>query len=225
MSNSAFTVVGSNQNITFPITVPQGGTGDASFTPYAVVTGGTTSTNPLQQVSGLGTNGQVLTSQGPGALPTWTTISTTGFVVNRVSNYNYSTATLTNGLPQFTVPQNTDGTQILSQTITPTSASHVLVIEAYMLFSCTITAAAAFFQDSTVNALYAQLSSVTSSTRDLYMKLITTAGTTSATTFKVRLGPVTTGFQVLLNQTTSNIVYFGGLTSLGPWIQITEYTS
>lgn len=54
-----------------PVTVPNGGTGDTSFTPYAVICGGTTSTNPLQSVASVGTVGQVLTSNGAGALPTF----------------------------------------------------------------------------------------------------------------------------------------------------------
>lgn len=53
------------------VTIPGGGTGVTSWTPYAVVTGGTTSTGPLQQVSGVGTAGQVLVSNGAGTLPTW----------------------------------------------------------------------------------------------------------------------------------------------------------
>jgi hypothetical protein len=44
---------------------------DTGITAYAVVTGGTSSTAPLQNVSGVGTAGQVLTSAGAGALPTW----------------------------------------------------------------------------------------------------------------------------------------------------------
>lgn len=52
--------------------VPQfGGTGLASLTAYAVLAGGTTSTGTLQQVSGVGTSAQVLTSNGAAALPTW----------------------------------------------------------------------------------------------------------------------------------------------------------
>ena len=51
--------------------VAAGGTGLAATTPYAIITGGTTSTGVLQQVSGLGTSGQVLTSNGAGTLPTW----------------------------------------------------------------------------------------------------------------------------------------------------------
>jgi hypothetical protein len=51
--------------------VANGGTGNTSLTAYALLAAGTTSTGALQQVSGLGTSGQVLTSNGAGALPTW----------------------------------------------------------------------------------------------------------------------------------------------------------
>lgn len=54
-----------------PVTVPFGGTGDTSFTAYSVICGGTTSTGNLQSVASVGTSSQVLTSNGPGALPTW----------------------------------------------------------------------------------------------------------------------------------------------------------
>lgn len=53
------------------VDVAHGGTGDTTLTAYAVLTGGTTSTGALQQVSGLGSSGNVLTSNGAGALPTW----------------------------------------------------------------------------------------------------------------------------------------------------------
>jgi hypothetical protein len=57
------------------ITTSYGGTGLTSMTPYSVVAAGTTSTGPLQQISGLGTTGQVLTSNGTGTLPTWQNVS------------------------------------------------------------------------------------------------------------------------------------------------------
>jgi len=53
------------------LVVADGGTGVSSLTAYAVLAGGTTSTGAVQTVSGLGTSGQVLTSNGAGALPTW----------------------------------------------------------------------------------------------------------------------------------------------------------
>ena len=58
-------------NTANPVTVAQGGTGDASVTAYAVLCGGTTTTNPIQSVSGVGTASQLLTSNGASALPTW----------------------------------------------------------------------------------------------------------------------------------------------------------
>ena len=53
--------------------VAGGGTGDTSFTAYAVITGGTTATGPLQSIASVGTAGQILTSNGAGALPTFQT--------------------------------------------------------------------------------------------------------------------------------------------------------
>lgn len=53
------------------VTVAQGGTGDTSLTAYAVLCGGTTSTGAVQSVASVGTAGQVLTSNGAGALPTF----------------------------------------------------------------------------------------------------------------------------------------------------------
>lgn len=65
--------------------VAGGGTGTTSFTAYSVITGGTTSTGALQNVSGVGTSGQVLTSNGAGTLPTWQT-SNSSFVPNSTIN-------------------------------------------------------------------------------------------------------------------------------------------
>jgi hypothetical protein len=51
--------------------VAGGGTGIASATAYAVLCGGTTTTNPFQSVASVGSTGQVLTSNGAGLLPTF----------------------------------------------------------------------------------------------------------------------------------------------------------
>ena len=53
------------------VTVAQGGTGATTQTAYAVLCGGTTSTGAYQSIAGVGTSGQVLTSNGAGALPTF----------------------------------------------------------------------------------------------------------------------------------------------------------
>jgi hypothetical protein len=62
-----------------PLPVPSGGTGDATFTAYAPVCGGTTSTGALQQATtGLSSSGFVLTSNGSSALPSWQASGSSG---------------------------------------------------------------------------------------------------------------------------------------------------
>jgi len=70
---------GSSSNPTFgTAVVAGGGTGNTTFTAYSVICAGTTATGAFQNVSGLGTSGQILTSAGAGALPSWQTGSSVG---------------------------------------------------------------------------------------------------------------------------------------------------
>lgn len=57
--------------VTGTLPVANGGTGLSTTTAYGILAAGTTSTGNFQQVPGTGTSGQVLTSNGPGGLPTW----------------------------------------------------------------------------------------------------------------------------------------------------------
>ena len=57
--------------VTGTLPVANGGTGATTLTAYAVVCGGTTSTGAVQSIASVGTTGQVLTSNGAGALPTF----------------------------------------------------------------------------------------------------------------------------------------------------------
>lgn len=57
--------------VPYPSTIQQGGTDTSSFVAYTPVCGGTTTTGALQSVASIGTSGQVLTSNGAGALPTF----------------------------------------------------------------------------------------------------------------------------------------------------------
>jgi hypothetical protein len=56
--------------------VAGGGTGVTSNTAYAVLCGGTTGTGAIQSVASVGSSGQVLTSNGAGALPTFQSLPT-----------------------------------------------------------------------------------------------------------------------------------------------------
>jgi hypothetical protein len=61
------------------LAVADGGTGISSATAYALLCGGTTSTGAFQSVAGVGSSGQVLTSNGAGALPSFQTINVQPF--------------------------------------------------------------------------------------------------------------------------------------------------
>jgi hypothetical protein len=61
--------------------VASGGTGVSSNTAYAVLCGGTTATNPIQSIASVGTAGQVLTSNGAGALPTMQASFLSGMII------------------------------------------------------------------------------------------------------------------------------------------------
>lgn len=69
----------------FPLSVANGGTGDSSFTAYAPICGGTTTTGNLQQATtGFSTSGYVLTSTGASSLPSFQANSTFSSVVIQV---------------------------------------------------------------------------------------------------------------------------------------------
>jgi hypothetical protein len=100
---------GTHTGVTFSLgvdSVAGGGTGLATSTPYALFAGGTIAAGPLQQVSGLGTSGQILTSNGPGALPTWQSGAGSG----TVTSVGFADASTT---PIYTItntPVTTSGT-------------------------------------------------------------------------------------------------------------------
>lgn len=72
-SNNALYSTGATTLTAGTLPVAAGGTGRTSATAYALVCGGTTSTGALQSVASVGTSGQILTSNGAGALPTFQT--------------------------------------------------------------------------------------------------------------------------------------------------------
>ncbi len=110
-----------------------------------------------------------------------------------VNTQTGAVATGTTTIPgDDTIPQNTEGTEFITQAITPTNAGNKLRIDVVLVYSASIivTVVAALFQDSTAGALAAVLSTqpgvgyICTMAFTHYMA----AGTTSATTFKVRVG-------------------------------------
>lgn len=91
-----------------------------------------------------------------------------------------------------TIPQNTEGDEYMTATITPTDAANKLRIIANINVSSSSTGhiTMALFQDATVDALALSAQALFTGSDMLNLTLIyeMTAGTTSATTFKIRAG-------------------------------------
>jgi hypothetical protein len=109
-------------NVTGTLPVANGGTGATTQTAYSVLCGGTTSTGAYQSVASLGTAGQVLTSNGAGALPTWSsaasgTVTSVGWTGGIVS---VATATTT---PAFTIAGTSGGIPYFSSGTTWASSA------------------------------------------------------------------------------------------------------
>ena len=120
-----------------------------------------------------------------------------------------------------TVPTNTQGDQYLTQTITPTNINSTLIIDVVLCFStgASNNETIGLFQDATVNALACIIQSTPGAGSPVVgvLRHRMTAGTTSATTFKVRAGNGG-GNTTTLNGIAGASV-LGGLNSS---IQITE---
>lgn len=137
-----------------------------------------------------------------------------GDVVQTVNSASGAVATGTTVIPRDdTIPQNTEGTEFLTRAITPTSATNILDIEVVLHASCSVTTdiVAALFQDSTANALAvaSQYATTSVGVMSLVLRYRMTAGTTSATTFKVRAGPITAG--TLTVNGSAGGRYYGGV--------------
>ena len=131
----------------------------------------------------------------------WVAVAGSSKVVQIVNTQTGTTASGSTLLPNDgTIPQNTEGNQYMSLAITPTSATNILTIQVIAFYQCGANLGdigTALFQDSTANALAAigqRLAASTSGMSALNYYMV--AGTTSATTFKVRIGNASAGTTV-----------------------------
>jgi hypothetical protein len=144
-------------------------------------------------------------------------------VVQIVNTQTGAVATGTTTIPaDDTIPQNTEGDEYMTLAITPTNASNKLLIEVCFQGSNSAannTQVVALFQDSTANALTSgQMTLTAANNMRQCLTYYMTAGTTSATTFKVRAGGVSAG-TTTFNGSASARLYGGVFNSS---ITITE---
>ena len=121
-----------------------------------------------------------------------------------------------------TIPQNTEGYQYLSVSITPKSTTNRLFIEVLIhgFASANNSWSAALFQDDVVDALTAAKVVTTPNTNvlPLYFAWEMAAGTVSSTTFKVRAGQAAGATFTFNGQAGAD--WFGGV--LNSYIRVTE---
>jgi hypothetical protein len=92
--------------ITGTLGVANGGTGATTQTAYAVLCGGTTSTGAYQSVASVGTSGQVLTSNGASALPTFQTPAAGGTTIPAGTVMLFGQTTAPTGFTKLTDQDN-----------------------------------------------------------------------------------------------------------------------
>jgi hypothetical protein len=143
-----------------------------------------------------GTSGQLLKTNGTSANPQWVDSVSSGKVVQMIAEEERALLSGTTIMPlDNTIPQKTEGDEYLTATIAPTSSSNYLLMEVTLgklgHTSSNATFAAAIFQDSDADALVAaecHPGGNGNQAPGFAMRFRMLAGTTSATTFKFRLG-------------------------------------
>lgn len=170
--------------------------------------------------------GTIETTSGGVKFPDGTTQATaaTSKVVQVVNTMNSAVSTTTTAMPyDDTIPQNTEGAELMTVTITPTNTNNKLRIDVTVFCASSFgDMVVALFQDSTANALAAGGHDIVNRANAMCQISFThymTAGTTSATTFKVRGGQSNAGSTFTFNG-DNGARLFGGV--IASSITVTE---
>ena len=176
------------------------------------------SANPVYIATG--SDGQVLTSTGAGSPPAFEDAGGGGLVLQMRYTVNSAySATTGIALPfDNSIPQISQGTSAaIDVAITPAHASNILVIQGTVnaAHSASGDMNSALFQDSTAGALAAwkiESSYATGNHFDVnHIFYVMAAGTTSATTFRVRMGPPSGTGTMYINGGQSSGRKYGGV--------------
>lgn len=174
--------------------------GDIILVDYIVTAGISGTVGPAGATGAQGPIGPVMLVEDglPGedglTIPSIATSGTAGKLIQVVNTETGAVATGTTVIPfDDTIPQNTEGDQYLSLAITPTSATNNLKIEFVVHASFSVAGnwiTAALFQDTGANAIAATsgFEQISTALNPMALTHVMLAGTTSATTFKVRIG-------------------------------------
>lgn len=193
-------------SLTGQVAVANGGTGASTLTANNVLLGNGTS---AVQFVAPGTTGNLLTSNGT----TWTSAAApTGKLVQQVYAEYSAFASGSTVIPlDDTIPQNTEGTEFMSVSITPTSTSNYLLIQVNSQLSIsdgTYVMIGALFRDSVASALAAnyQYIAALDGAAPLTISHRLLAPSTSAITFKFRAGPSNAAATIRQNGNTARLL-------------------
>lgn len=169
--------------------------------------------NTLVLPTGNGSSGQFLQTNGSGTL-SWAGGGKILQVVRAETTANTSGNTV---IPRDnTIPQNTEGFEVLTCSITPISASSKLYIVSTIYAgetsNTTNDLCIALFRDTTANAFAACYSSIIDANAHetgapMYISAYINSTSTSSTTIKTRIGPSATGTIYINIATGSNKTY------------------
>lgn len=147
-----------------------------------------------------------------------------GVAVQTVYASKSAVQSLANTIPyDNTIPQNTEGEELFTASITPSSATNKVLIEATITGTQanTGTLVVALFRGSGVDAIATTIHSFTSGFGgQIHLGFQDSPATTSATTYRVRAGYVTGGSGFYMNANGTGGALFGG--TLFSWIKLTE---
>jgi len=223
--------VSSGTTLTFSA-APSTNSGNNIFVYYLASQAGTVGHPSTQALSAtVGTFSSNATVGGTLSVTGATTLATklattnlaTGAVVQVKNVMNFNLVNGTTVLPKDdTIPQKTEGTEMLTLAITPTNANNKLLIVVHGFWGTTTAdwLTVALFQDTTANALAASANyeQGANATNAKGVTHFMTAGTTSETTFKVRVGNKSSATSSMNGINSGRL--FGGI--MGSGITITE---
>lgn len=122
---------------------------------------------------------------------TWNSLQPAGSVLNTVQSVVSTTETITGNIPSDnTIPQQTEGTEIMTATITPKSASNKILVRAVVYISSNAGSwnTAAVFAGSGNDAIAAWLGLYGGYDNQVVIEYLHSPATSSAITYKLRVG-------------------------------------
>lgn len=157
----------------------------------------------------------IVTVNTQGQITAITQANITG-VIQAVKATYTANADLTTVIPlDDTIPQNTEGTQILTADITPNYTTSQLLVEfsGFGTLTSVGTMIAAIFRDTTADAIKATAVYISTANQmnHFYLRAFVPSTAITTTTFKIRVGPNASNTMRLNGSGSSR--YFGGISN------------